>query len=370
MSWSHSRRILAVRLDALGDVLMTTPALDALQRLGDGVEVSLLTSTAGAEAAPLLPMVSEVIVYDASWLKAQPASGSPPDAAMIERLRAGGFDAAAIFTVYTQSALPAALLCHLAGIPLRLAHCRENPYRLLTDWVADPEPDRVVRHEVRRQLDLVAAVGAEATDRPLTAFVPQVARRRAPTLLAECGLSLEAPWVLVHPGASASSRRYPEERFAELTSALARRGLQVVFSGSFSEVELVERIRRSAEVPSLSVAGKLTVAELAAVVERAPVLVSNNTAPVHLAAALQTPVVVLYALTNPQHSPWMVPHRVLTHDVPCRFCYKSVCPEGHHRCLRGVDVATVEEAVLDLLSGEEDAEPELLAQGRGSRPRH
>jgi ADP-heptose:LPS heptosyltransferase len=143
-----------------------------------------------------------------------------------------------------------------------------------------------------------------------------------------------------------------------------------VFSGSSSEVELVERIRRSADVPSLSVAGKLSVAELAAVVERAPVLVSNNTAPVHLAAALQTPVVVLYALTNPQHTPWMVPHRVLAHDVPCRFCYKSVCPEGHHRCLRGIDVAMVEEAVLDLLSGGEAAEPELLAQGLGSRPRH
>src|SRR3546814_6970097 len=80
--------------------------------------------------------------------------------AMIERLRAGRFDACVIFTVYSQAPLPAALLAYLAGIPLRLAHCREHPYGLLTDWVPESEPERETRNEVRRQLDLVETVGA------------------------------------------------------------------------------------------------------------------------------------------------------------------------------------------------------------------
>ena len=78
---------------------------------------------------------------------------------------------------------------------------------------------------------------------------------------------------------------------------------------------------------------------------------SNNTGPVHIAAALGTPVVDLYALTNPQHTPWKVRCRVLFHDVPCRYCHKSVCPSGHHDCLRRVSPETVAEAACQLLAG-------------------
>jgi ADP-heptose:LPS heptosyltransferase len=100
---------------------------------------------------------------------------------------------------------------------------------------------------------------------------------------------------------------------------------------------------------SCSLAGRLSFEELAALIARAPLLVSNNTSAVHLASAVSTPVVDLYALTNPQHTPWRVPSRVLFEDVPCRFCYKSVCPEGHHRCLAGVPPEAVVAAVIDLL---------------------
>jgi ADP-heptose:LPS heptosyltransferase len=79
------------------------------------------------------------------------------------------------------------------------------------------------------------------------------------------------------------------------------------------------------------------------------VLVSNNTGPVHVASAVGTPVVVLYALTNPQHTPWAVPCRVLNHDVPCQPCYKSLCPEGHHDCLRKVAPMEIVRAVRELV---------------------
>ena len=78
-------------------------------------------------------------------------------------------------------------------------------------------------------------------------------------------------------------------------------------------------------------------------------LIANNSGPAHLAAAVGTPVLSLYALTNLQHAPWRVPGRVLSRDVPCRGCLKSVCPQGHHRCLRGVAPETVVRAALDLM---------------------
>src|SRR5687767_8133417 len=109
------------------------------------------------------------------------------------------------------------------------------------------------------------------------------------------------------------------------------------------------------KAPSLSLAGTLDLGHLAALLSHAPVLISNNTGPVHLAAAVGTPVVDLYALTNPQHTPWQVPHRVLNRDVPCRFCYRSVCPEGHQNCLALVPPGEVAQAARELL--EETAAP-------------
>jgi lipopolysaccharide heptosyltransferase II len=255
-----------------------------------------------------------------------------------------------IFTVYSQNPLPAAFLCYLADIPLRLAHCRENPYQLLTDWVKDPEPEQTTRHEVRRQLDLVAAVGYATVDERLSFQVPAGARQQVARLLDEIGLDRSSPWVVVHPGASAPSRRYPPESFASAADGLAREdGWQVVFTGSEAECELVEQVRGAMGAPSWSLAGRLDMAGLGALLDLAPLLIANNTGPIHVAAAVGTPVVDLYALTNPQHTPWGVPHRVLSHDVPCRYCYKSVCPEEHHNCLRGVTPREVVTAARELI---------------------
>jgi lipopolysaccharide heptosyltransferase II len=349
-AWAAATRVLAVRLDALGDVVMTGPALRALKGARPGRRLTLLTSPAGAAAARLLPGVDEVVVYEAPWVKATPARvDAGADVGMLARLAAAGFDAAAIFTVYSQSPLPAALLCFLAGVPRRLGHCRENPYQLLTEWIPDPEPARGIRHEVRRQLDLVAAVGCGVEDDRLLLDVPPAAAGRVATLLDGLGLGATTSWVAVHPGGSAPSRRYPPEHFAEVVRGLAGAGLDVVFTGAADEASLVAAVQHAAGVPTRSLVGRLGLAELAAALARARVLVSNNTGPVHVAAAMGTPVVDLYAQTNPQHTPWSVAHRVLFHDVPCKYCYKSVCPEGHHDCLRRVAPASVVAATLELL---------------------
>jgi ADP-heptose:LPS heptosyltransferase len=177
------------------------------------------------------------------------------------------------------------------------------------------------------------------------------------------GVDPRMPWILIHPGSTAASRRYPPTQFAAAARLLYRRlGVPIVFGGSASEVMLVERVRRAMGAPSFSIAGELTLGECAASIALARVLIANNSGPVHIAAALGTPVVDLYALTNPQHTPWRVPHRVLFHDVPCRWCYRSVCPQGHHACLREVAPAQVVDAALQLLdarSGASTALPEV-----------
>jgi lipopolysaccharide heptosyltransferase II len=358
-TWATAQNVLCVRLDALGDVLMTTPALRALKHSLSGRRLTVLTSAGGAAVTPFVPEIDEVIVYDSPWMKAtEPRSDSAPEYAMAEYLRREGFDAAVVFTVYSQNPLPAAFLCYLAGIPLRLAHCRENPYQLLTHWVPDPEPERLIRHEVRRQLDLVATVGCQTTNEKLSFQVPEVARLAVATLLENLGVALHRPWVVIHPGASAPSRRYPAEGFIETARRLVVEArCQVLFTGVGTERSLVEEMQAAIGTPTFSLVDQLDVAELAALIARAPLLISNNTAPVHIAAAVGTPVVDLYALTNPQHTPWAVPHRVLFHDVPCKYCYKSICPTGHHECLRGVSAADVVAAACELLDAGQPITP-------------
>jgi lipopolysaccharide heptosyltransferase II len=342
--WQHARNVLCVRLDSIGDVLMTTPAMRALRDSLPGCRITLLTSPAGAALAGLVPEVDDVIAFAAPWMKGPPGD----ERAALAQVAGRGFDAAAIFTVYSQSALPAAHFCYQAGIPLRLAHCRENPYHLLSDWVPDPEPAGQVRHEVRRQLDLVGAACCSTSDLSLSFRVPAEAHAAVAAMLA--GTHRNRALIAVHPGASAASRRYPPESFAAALDLLAAKApYEIVFTGDASEQALVEQVRARMHAPSYSLAGRLGLAQLGALIAQADLLVCNNTGPAHIASALGTPVVDLYALTNPQHTPWQVRSRVLYHDVPCRNCYKSTCPNGHHDCLRRVAPESVAAAARELL---------------------
>ncbi len=126
--------------------------------------------------------------------------------------------------------------------------------------------------------------------------------------LEEIGLDVNKPWVILHPGSTAPSRRYPPQSFARVAQRLAFIArVQVLFTGTKPERDLIESIRETMQANSFSLAGRLGIDEFAALISKAPLLISNNTGPVHMAAALNTPVVDLYALTNPQHTPWMVP---------------------------------------------------------------
>ncbi len=331
--WQSARNILCVRLDTLGDVLMTTPAIRALKESHADRHITLLTSGVGAQVAALVPEIDDVIEFDAPWMKGR--SGLGGDQAVIDELERREFDAAVLFSVYSQNIWASALLCRLAGIPLRLGHSRENPYDLLTDWVPEFEPESFVRHEVQRQVELVERIGVSTNDLRLSLTVSEKADDRCGGRLQAAGVDLSRPWVLIHPGSRAASRRYPPEMFAQAARTLVLEdGWQVCFSGSCDEMLLVEEIRSQMDAPSCSLAGPMELEELAGIISRAPLLITNNTGPAHIAAALGTAQVTIYAQTNPQHMPWHSAARVLKRDVACRYCYRSACPEEHHDCLR------------------------------------
>ena len=340
------RRVLLVRLDNLGDVLLTTPAFRAVRQALPEAHLALLAGPAGCEIGQLNTDLNETILYHAlnEDVYFQLLQDPEREMAAIEILRERDFDAAIIFTSYKQSALPAAYLCYLAGIPVRAAGSFEGPGSLLTHRHRYEET-MPPKHETLRGLELTDFLGFPPVE-PEMVLVPRTEDEEgAARLLERHGLER---FILVHPGASASSRAYPPKRYREVVEDLAEQsGLPVLVTGGPNEEDLTRRVAGSIGIP---LGGETSFGSFAALVGRAAVVVTNNTGTTHVASALKRPVVTVFAGTNPaeQWGPWRTPNRLLTHPVPCAPCYKRVCPIGHE-CLTGIAPGTVVDAALRLL---------------------
>jgi len=318
--WEACQHILCLRPDHMGDVLMTTPAFRALKESLPGRRLTLLTSSAGAGIARFIPEVDNIITFDVPWVSAESGQNREAVNKLVDTLRKRRFGGAIIFNVQSQNPLPTAMVCYLAGINRVLGYCRENPYRLLSDWVPDPEVLHATRHEVVRQLELVESIGCTTHNQRLSLSVPPQAVLQALELLSAAGVQPHQPWLILHPGVSEEKRRYPAEQYVKAARRLIReQGYQVVLTGSQSERSYTDAMCRSLGKGAYNLAGQLSLDVLAGLIAQAPVLIANNTGPVHIASAVGTPVVVLYAMTNPQHTTWMVPNRVLYFDVPARL---------------------------------------------------
>lgn len=366
--WRAARRILAIRLDNLGDVLVTTPAIHAIHESLPRARITLLVSSVGSQAGALNPDITDLIVYNAPWM--DPWQRLPQDPAreqaMIARIAEGRFDAAIIFSSFRQSPLPAAYLCYLAGIPLRLAASIDGPGSLLTTRHRHPEQ---MMHEVERGLDLVGAVGLSTNSLDLVLTVSPVGRQSLEQIWPKItgDMAGRGPLVVIHPGCSMPARTYSWRQYARAADLLIETlGARVIFTGVDDERELVAQIRGAMRLGAASCAGMLPFAGFCALIEAADLVITNNTGPMHVAAALKTPVVALFALTNPpeQWGPWRVARRLLYHDMPCRLCYARHCPYGHE-CLSLVEPEQVLAAASELL--EEAAQDRVRLQATGGR---
>jgi ADP-heptose:LPS heptosyltransferase len=208
------------------------------------------------------------------------------------------------------------MLAYLAGIPKRLAYCRENPYQLLTDWVPDKEPYTLIKHQVRRDLDLVAAIGATTINEQFQLRINEETRNQVLYKLGNKGINISKPWIILHPGVSEPKREYPFEKWVNTGTELLQKGYQLVVTGTMGEKEICQRIQQQIGTRCLNASGLFSLVEFVHLISLAPLVISVNTGTVHIAAGVGTPVVVLYALTNPQHTPWMIPNRVLSFSVP------------------------------------------------------
>jgi len=313
-NWENCKNILCIRPDNMGDLIMSGPAIRALRHTFNA-HITVLTSSMGRLIAPYMDEIDETIVFDLPWVKTNGTTDSDSIRYLADALKLRRFDAAVIFTVYSQNSLPAAMLAYMAEIPKVLAYCRENPYGLLTHWIPDEEPYRFIRHQVRRDLELVKAVGAIPSCDNLCLQVGNVWPKVSSKLEA-LGFNPNKPWAILHPGVSEVKRQYPFDLWVETAKKIIEElDCQVLLTGSASEKKLTDALALPIGGNSYSIAGTLDMEEFICLVKYSPVMVSVNTGSIHIAAAAGTPVVVLYAQTNPQHTPWKVPSKVLPFSV-------------------------------------------------------
>jgi ADP-heptose:LPS heptosyltransferase len=285
----------------MGDVLMSEPAMRALKQ-SFSCEITLLTSSAGSKIASQLACVDNVIIYNVPWVKTENTIQENQFFEMAMRLKNENFDAAVIFSVFSQNPLPAAMLLWLAQIPRRLAYCRENPYGLLTDWMPEKEPYEFIRHQVKRDLDLVETIGAFTDNDRMCLRIETHDKRRLEKLLHDNNINGNRPFVILHPGVSEKKRMYPLDYWIDIAKQLTALKIQVVVTGVSAEIKLAESITN--ECNAFSFAGKLSTEDFIGLIARAALVISVNTSAIHIAAATRTKVIALYALTNPQHTPW------------------------------------------------------------------
>jgi ADP-heptose:LPS heptosyltransferase len=332
--------VLIARLDSLGDVLLAGPAVRAVA--ADAGRVTFLAGPRGRAAAELLPGVDEVVVTEAPWID----PGHPPVdrdrvLRLVERLAALRVDQAVVLTSFHQSALPTALVLRMAGVPVVAAVSEDFPGSLLD--VRHRVPDDI--HEVQRALSTVATLGYR-----LCPGDPGHLAVRLPPGSVAADLPGDG-YVVVHPGASVSARAWSPARHATLVDLLVGAGRRVVVSGAADEQALTAHVAGRPHPAVADWGGRVDFAGLAQVLARADVVVVGNTGPAHLAAAVGTPVVSLYAPTVPavRWRPWRVPHVLLgDQTIGCAGCRVRHCPVRGQPCLSSISPEEVVAAVESL----------------------
>jgi ADP-heptose:LPS heptosyltransferase len=325
--WRDVSRLLVVRLDNAGDVIMCEPALRAIRLACPNSHVTLWASPGGAAVSALLSEVDDTLITRAIWQDLGHLSFDPErERDLIQTLAEGAFDATIIFTSFSQSPLPPAYACYLAGIAWRAGQSRDFGGALLSHAV-DPPSDSI--HQVDRNLHLVRHLGFVESSTRMSVSIPPAARESLGLKLRIKGIGLGRPFVAMHAGASCASRRYPAERFVEVGKLLCRTlGWPLVLTGSATEAALIDSLALGIGPCATAMAGQTTLPELAALIERATAVITNNTLTMHLADALGTPGVVLFSGTEreEQWRPRKTALRLLRRPTACSPCYRFECP--------------------------------------------
>ena len=366
------QNILLIKLSALGDVVHTLPLLNKLRRRYPKARIDWLVASDLAELLRHNPAIADVIEFPrADWSTPWRWAPYANAARLIARLRAAQYD----LVLDLQGQLRSAIFAFASGAPVRIGFdkpradswktlsrqipdeakkhawqgAREGSWLGYTHHIALPTLDL---HPVERYLGAAPLLGLDDGAAEFALPIPQEATTRIDALLDYYDIGKAKPLVVMAPGTNWDTKQWQRDGFAEVARHFLQKAFAVVLIGSDGERALGEEIAKLAP-GAIDLAGETTLSELAALIRRATICVANNSGPMHLAVALDRPVVSVFGPTDPV---WAGPYRranaVLRADLPCSPCYLrelSRCTHGH-ACMVNISGGAVIERVAGIVA--------------------
>lgn len=347
------RRVLVTKLRHHGDVLLTSPVFTVLKNHAPHLEIDALVYQDTAEMLTLHPAISQVHTVDRRWKKLPPLAQLKTELALLGELQQRDYDLIVHLTDHNRGAW----LKRLTGARYGVA-CETRKGRFWKNSFTHfyPLPRGNARHTVETNLDALRRIGIyPAEEEKRLVLVPGTeAEVSVDMLLASHGLE-PGRFVHIHPASRWPFKCWPEDKVAELIQRLRTQSHPVALSAAPTEDELamVRHIVGLAGQPVIDLSGQLSLKQLAALTAKAKLFIGVDSAPMHIAAAMGTPVVALFGPSGDREwGPWQVPHRVIASSAhPCRPCGNDGCGGGKvSECLTSIPVETVFDAALALLN--------------------
>lgn len=332
----NPQRILGVRIDSLGDAVLTLPAIQALAKRFPKAQIDFLVSPAVDEFYNLLFPHSKIIRFEKNWFNGKGSFGETirESISLVKKLRASHYDLGIDF----RGDLRSLVLLSLAKIPHRWGRDGAGGGFLLTRRLRDPYR----RHEIFENLELVQGdeESPQEVEFPSLGFLPPPREKGA------------GKKIVIHIGAGYPSKRWPTANYIQVAKGIQEKGLGVpVFIGTEEEKKLLDPFREALGRGFINLTGKTNLSELLGVFHEADLYLGNDSGPAHLAALLNRKIVLIFSGTNDfrRWSPWSPKLRLITHPVPCSPCEEKICPLKRQFCLEEISVEEVFRALEEML---------------------
>ncbi len=340
------RRILIVRADRIGDVVLSTPVIKALRDEYPNAYIAMMVSPYTREIVEGNPYLDEVIIYDKdvrhkSWFNSLRFACA---------LRKKRFDLSLILHPQNRSHL----VSFFAGIPRRIGYNRKLGF-LLTDRIRHTK-HRGEKHELEYNLDLIRVLGIEPKDKNLFIPIKEDVENWVDVLYNKEGLISSDKILAIHPGASCPSKIWPQERFAPVADRLVEKyGFKVIVVGGLQDLLLAQNLIQRMLYPVINLAGKTSLSQLSCILKRCRLFIANDSGPVHIAVAVGAPVISIFGRNQKGLSPkrWgpLGPRdKVLHKEVGCIECLAHNCKK-EFACLKAISIEDVIEAADEVLGG-------------------
>ena len=347
------KRALVIKLRHHGDVLLSSPVFSVLRNHAPHLEIDALIYADTAPMLTLHPAISELHLINRAWKTRGPIDQAKAEWRVLKGLLRRRYDLVIHLTEHPRGAWLTRLLRPRFGV----APARGSGHRLWRKSFTHrySQPYNARRHTVERNLDALRRIGVYpgSDERKLTLLAGAQAEARIDALLEHNNLRGKR-FILFHPASRWLFKCWSDQGNAELLRTLYDRGEQIVITAAPDprELEMVERVVARSQVPVVNLAGQLSLKELTALCACAHLFVGVDSAPMHIAAAVGTPSVILFGPSGElEWGPWMVPHRLVTSDAhPCRPCGIDGCGGGKvSECLTALPAARVLKAIDELL---------------------